>query len=301
MVWWRWEGVLVAFPIVSYGFTAHQYLFQIYPSSQRPNMKKMTMAVQRAMLLSAAIYVAVGACGYSAFGAKTSGDILRNFGGVGSSGLRLHAEQVLKYGFGVSLLGTIPLTVVPLHATVAPWLAPCSPAVEAAARQAEAAGVGGAGIQLSQLQESLLTAGILGEPLGGQKRGGGATLPSALHGACMHAIAEPTTPASTDIACRFRRISTQRPLLACSNPPPTLPPTHHRCAGSSCAVAALLPNVEFVFGLAGSTASTLMAFILPAAIFLNVTSSQRGMLGHSVDMLRGGWWVDLTIWLGAAA
>ena len=132
MVWWRWEGVLVAFPIVSYGFTAHQYLFQIYPSSQRPNMRKMTMAVQRAMLLSAAIYVAVGACGYSAFGAKTSGDILRNFGGVGSSGLRLQAERVLKYGFGVSLLGTIPLTVVPLHATVAPWLAPCSPAVEAA-------------------------------------------------------------------------------------------------------------------------------------------------------------------------
>lgn len=34
LVWWRWEGVLVAFPIVSYGFTAHQYLFQIYPASQ---------------------------------------------------------------------------------------------------------------------------------------------------------------------------------------------------------------------------------------------------------------------------
>lgn len=27
--WWRWEGMLVAFPIVSYGFTAHQYLFQV--------------------------------------------------------------------------------------------------------------------------------------------------------------------------------------------------------------------------------------------------------------------------------
>ena len=55
-------------------------------------------------------------------------------------------------------------------------------------------------------------------------------------------------------------------------------------------MAALLPNVEFVFGLAGSTASTLMAFILPAAIFLSVTSAaqQRGsMLGNSIDMLRG--------------
>ncbi len=51
-------------------------------------------------------------------------------------------------------------------------------------------------------------------------------------------------------------------------------------------MAVLLPNVEFVFGLAGSTASTLMAFILPAAIFLSVTSGQRGMMGYSVDMPR---------------
>lgn len=128
LLWWRWEGVLVAFPIVSYGFTAHQYLFNIYPAAQRPSMRKMTAAVQRGMLLSAAIYVAVGACGYSAFGARTAGDVLRNFGGQGASGVRLQAERVLKYGFGVSLLGTIPLTVIPLHATFAPWLALCTPA-----------------------------------------------------------------------------------------------------------------------------------------------------------------------------
>lgn len=39
-------------------------------SFQRPTMKKMTTAVQRGMILSAAIYVAVGACGYSAFGSR---------------------------------------------------------------------------------------------------------------------------------------------------------------------------------------------------------------------------------------
>jgi hypothetical protein len=70
LLWWRWEGVLVAFPIVSYGFTAHQYLFQIYPPGQRPSMRRMTAVVQRGMLLSAAIYVAVGAGGYTAFGAR---------------------------------------------------------------------------------------------------------------------------------------------------------------------------------------------------------------------------------------
>lgn len=52
-------------------------------------------------------------------------------------------------------------------------------------------------------------------------------------------------------------------------------------------MAVLLPNVEYVFGLAGSTASVLLGFIMPAAIFLQATSSQRGMLGHNVDMLRG--------------
>lgn len=222
LVWWRWEGVLVAFPIVSYGFTAHQYLFQIYPASQRPSLRKMTVMVQRGMLLSAAIYMAVGACGYGAFGERTAGDVLRNLGassgGAGAHGVRLQAERVLKYGFGVSLLGVIPLTVIPLHNTFKPWLALCSPVYGVAAKQAEAAGLGLAGVQLSQVQESLLTTGIL---------------------------------------------------------------------GISCALAVLLPNVEFVFGLAGSTASTLMAFILPAAIFLNVTAGQRGMLGHSVDMLRG--------------
>lgn len=125
----------MAFPIVSYGFTAHQYLFQvgawgaclcewelmggrcslprlspsplpaaapllptssrpqIYPSSQRPSMKKMTTAMQRGMLLSAAMYVVVGACGYGAFGSRTAGDVLRNLGGVSASGLRLHAER----------------------------------------------------------------------------------------------------------------------------------------------------------------------------------------------------------------
>ena len=50
--------------------------------------------------------------------------------------------------------------------------------------------------------------------------------------------------------------------------------------------------------LAGSTASTLLAFILPAAIFLSVTTGQRGMLGASVDMLRGE--AGAHVWAAAA-
>ena len=96
---------------------------------------------------------------------------------------------MLKYGFGLSLLGTIPLTLYPLHDTFAPWLALCSPQYSAAAKAAEEQGLGPASVQLSQVQDSLLTSAIM---------------------------------------------------------------------VASYALAVLLPNVEFVFGLAGSTASTLM-------------------------------------------
>ena len=61
----------------------------------------------------------------------------------------------------------------------------------------------------------------------------------------------------------------------------------HLPTGASLATAVLLPNVEFIFGLVGATASTIIAFVLPAAIFLRATDQQRGMLGHDVNMLKG--------------
>lgn len=69
-------------------------------------------------------------------------------------------HRLLKYGFGVSLLGAVPLTLYPLHDTFAPWLALCSPQYSAAAKAAEAQGH--AAVQLSQLQDSMLTTGIMG-------------------------------------------------------------------------------------------------------------------------------------------
>lgn len=104
---------------------------------------------------------------------STSGDVLRNLGGMGAHGMRLTAERVLKYGFGLSLLGVIPLTVIPLHNTFAPWLALCSPAYRAAAAKQVDAGVSvPPAAVLSPLQGSLLTTAILG----GWVRGGGGVL-----------------------------------------------------------------------------------------------------------------------------
>lgn len=47
-------------------------------------------------------------------------------------------------------------------------------------------------------------------------------------------------------------------------------------AGSALALAILVPNIEYVFGLCGSTVSVIISFILPASIYLKVASAQRG-------------------------
>lgn len=179
---------------------------------------------------------------------STSGDVLRNLGassgGGGVHGVRLQAERVLKYGFGVSLLGVIPLTVIPLHNTFKPWLALCSPAYGVAAKQAEAAGLGTAGVQLSQLQESLLTTGILGEAAeAGQGRG------LHCHGSWRRGGASRQRSRPAACVCS----SHQRSQGAACRPVPATPPA--ACtAGVSWALAVLLPNVEVSAAPAGPTA-----------------------------------------------
>ena len=44
---WRTEGILVAFPVVAYGFTAHQFLFNIYATLRVPSVKRMTGVVHQ--------------------------------------------------------------------------------------------------------------------------------------------------------------------------------------------------------------------------------------------------------------
>ena len=50
---------------------------------------------------------------------------------------------------------------------------------------------------------------------------------------------------------------------------------------AAAAIAIWLPNVEFVFGLAGSTSAVIISFVMPAALFLHVTRAQsRGQQGQ---------------------
>ncbi len=55
-------------------------------------------------------------------------------------------------------------------------------------------------------------------------------------------------------------------------------------AGTALIAAVFLPNVEFIFGLAGSTASVLVAYILPAAIFLVVSRPPKQPTGTLISV-----------------
>lgn len=55
-------------------------------------------------------------------------------------------------------------------------------------------------------------------------------------------------------------------------------------AGTALIAAVFLPNVEFIFGLAGSTASVLIAYILPAAIFLVLSRPPKQPTGTLISI-----------------
>lgn len=189
---WDAEGLLVSFPVVVYGFTAHQVVFTILDSLRSPTLKNMTHVVQKSMFLSSTIYLLVGVCGYVTFGSKTAGDILRNFGGSSwtKSPLRRVCEEVLKVGYGISVLATMPLVMSPLQTAVKSLIS-----IESKTKD-----------ELTRPQEHAVAGTIL--------------------------------------------------------------------VGAA-AAALKLPNLEHVFGLAGSTASVLVAFMLPAAIFLKTMSRNQ--------------------------
>ena len=162
--------------------------------------------------------------------------MLRNLGGPQELGPRASYERLLKLGYGLSILGTVPLVVIPFQDMLLPPLAAWAQAQRwAPAEWRQACS------QRGGLGEQLIAAGATCEP--------GAVVG---RGACL-----------LGTHCR------SAPLLAAVWP-----------AGTALAAAIYLPNVEFIFGLAGSTASVLVAYIMPAGLFLLVTRMP-------VDVLKG--------------
>ena len=64
----------------------------------------------------AALYWLVGLGGYLCFRQRTSGDLLRNFGSQHhTEGLRGAYEHALKLCYGLSILGSVPLVIMPFQ------------------------------------------------------------------------------------------------------------------------------------------------------------------------------------------
>ncbi|KAL4527497.1 hypothetical protein Ndes2526A_g08720 [Nannochloris sp. 'desiccata'] len=243
--WWDWNGVLTAFPVIAYSFTAHQVLFAVYLGMNKPSVQKMTGVVTKTMSAAASVYIAVGIAGYKAFGVRTHGDVLRNLGGGNGS----IAEHLVKVGYGLSLLASLPLLMLPLQTTFAP-------AVNRLLRLLQSTGGEGGEKGASFSSHSTAKATNINH--------GGTSSPVAVASAGTF----PLLP-NVDVNKNLREGLVTSGVL-----------------GIACTIAALVPNVEYVFGLAGSTASVLISFVFPAAIFLSVSGTQGGNQGHGVNLAR---------------
>lgn len=54
----------MAFPVIAFGFTAHQVLFAIYSSLRAPSVRRINGVVAQSMALCCSLYCVVGAGGY---------------------------------------------------------------------------------------------------------------------------------------------------------------------------------------------------------------------------------------------
>jgi hypothetical protein len=59
-----------------------------------------------------------------------AGDLLRNFGSAHVDGLRGSYERAVKLCYGLSILGSIPLTILPFYGIMAPMLGISTSGVE---------------------------------------------------------------------------------------------------------------------------------------------------------------------------
>lgn len=192
---WRWKGVFISLPLVAYGFTSHPAIFPTYFSLQDQSLENGRKVITNSLSLAAVIYTFVGIMGFKAFGQRTHGDILRNLGGY-APGLVLTTHRLVKVGYGLLLLTSMPSLIIPLQDATATVIRPIS----------------------------------------------------------------------------YRLLRSEVPSRSRE-----LQEAMHSCAilGSAGVIAAILPNVEYVLGLAGSTASIFISFIFPAAIFLQISAHQK--------------------------
>ncbi|KAG2489705.1 hypothetical protein HYH03_011812 [Edaphochlamys debaryana] len=301
---WDPEGLLVAFPVIVYSFTAHPYYLGIFQNLHTATHARMLRVTNLAMTVSSSLYWVVGVCGYLTFRNRTAGDILRNFGAANVDGLRGAYERAIKLCYGLSILGSIPLVILPFYSIMAPYVVGSGPTYDSGSGSAG----GDKGLEIEPKikrtsscdSDSLLEAGRasldchshasasgtgLGGDLrdrgtghGGQGGGGGGT-----HGRRHNA-----RPSSRRETAHEVDVVDLRLLTPADRGAPVgeeeLPFSKHALIvtlvlGTSLASAIWLPNIEFIFGLTGATASVLLSYILPATAFIRLLDANPELLG----------------------
>eukprot|EP00873_Tetraselmis_striata_P002251 jgi/Tetstr1/422515/TSEL_001276.t1 len=124
VVVWDSGGVMLSAPVILYAFTPHTVLFAVYSTMRSPSVPRMRAVARKSLIGCGAVYFVVGLCGYLAFRQRTAGDVLRNLGGSAVTGLRALYERALRLGYGLAVLGCVPLVMLPLQHTLLPMLLP---------------------------------------------------------------------------------------------------------------------------------------------------------------------------------
>ena len=67
LVLWRAKGLIVAFPIMFYSFTAHTVIFPIYHNLKSPSLANIKAVTSSALSIVFTVYIIVGSSGYLMF------------------------------------------------------------------------------------------------------------------------------------------------------------------------------------------------------------------------------------------
>ncbi|GFR46782.1 hypothetical protein Agub_g8413, partial [Astrephomene gubernaculifera] len=296
---WRPEGLLVAFPVIVFSFTAHPYYLGIFNNLHAATLARMNRVTNLAMGMSGLLYFLVGVGGYLTFRNRTAGDLLRNFGAAHVDGLRGAYERAIKLCYGLSILGSVPLVILPFYGIMAPLLPGGGGGGGGGGMEAGGGGggeKGGAAVALHKRTSSdggsissplqhpsggSATAGGGGGPMGrrlAKQQGGGAGLSrSAGGGGGSH------PPHEVDVV-DLRLLQAAGGDGEGAADSEALPFSQHALVvlvvlGTALASAIWVPNIEFIFGLTGATASVLLSYILPAVTFIRLLDATPELLG----------------------
>ncbi|XP_048575593.1 putative sodium-coupled neutral amino acid transporter 10 isoform X2 [Nematostella vectensis] len=115
---WRPVGVLRCLPIFSLSFSCQTQLFVLYDSLPEPSVKKMEEVINTGINIASFVYLSVGSMCYVTFyDTGVTGDVLINYGNS-------FLAQVLKTGFVMSVIVSIPLIAFPMRASINSLLFP---------------------------------------------------------------------------------------------------------------------------------------------------------------------------------